>query len=80
MSTYDEYEHLNDEADRFVNGGHSGKQRSKKEAFEHQNRPDPSGHTRKIGQYEDLVLMIITIMTERDNRECKKDEIVFYWR
>lgn len=49
MSTlYDEYEYLNDEADRFVNGGHSGKQRSKKEAFEHQNRPDPSGHTRKI--------------------------------
>jgi len=44
----DEYEHLNCDADKYVNLGHSGKQRTKKEVFEHQNRPDPSGNVRKI--------------------------------
>jgi len=31
-----------------MNAGHSGKQRSKKEASEHTNHFDPSGHSRKI--------------------------------
>lgn len=58
----DEYEHLNEEADRFMNSGHSGKQRSKKEAFEHQNRPDPQGHTRKI----------VTNMSNQNQRRASK--------
>lgn len=44
----DEYEHYNYDQDKYVNVGHSGKQRSKKEASEHTNHFDPSGHTRKI--------------------------------
>jgi hypothetical protein len=44
----DEYEHYNYEQDKYVNSGHSGKQRSKKEVSEHQNHQDPNGHTRKI--------------------------------
>jgi len=44
----DEYEHYNYDQEKFVNSGHSGKQRSKKEAAEHTNQHDSSGHTRKI--------------------------------
>jgi nuclear protein 1 len=44
----DKYEHYNYDQDRFVNGGHSGKNRSKREANEHTNRFDTSGHTRKL--------------------------------
>lgn len=61
---YDEYEYLNDEADRFVNGGHSGKHRSKREVSEHQNRPDPSGHTRKI----------VTNMANQRQRQCSQSK------
>jgi len=45
---FDEYEHYNFEVDKYVNAGHSGKQRSKKEASEHTNHFDPCGHSRKI--------------------------------
>lgn len=44
----DEYEHYNYDQEKFVNSGHSGKQRTKKEAAENTNRFDPCGQTRKI--------------------------------
>lgn len=44
----DEYEHFNFDQDKHIFSGHSGKQRSKKEASEHTNHFDPSGHSRKI--------------------------------
>lgn len=47
-SHFDEYEHYNFEYDKHLYSGHSGKQRSKKEVFEHTNHFDPSGHSRKI--------------------------------
>jgi len=45
---FDEYEHYNYDQEKYMNAGHSGKQRSKKEASEHTNHFDPSGHSRKI--------------------------------
>lgn len=45
---FDDYEHYNFDQDKKLYCGHSGKQRSKKEASEHTNHFDPSGHTRKI--------------------------------
>lgn len=45
---FDEYEHYNFDQDKLVNSGHSGKGRTKKEASEHTNHFDPSGHSRKI--------------------------------
>ncbi|XP_054272559.1 nuclear protein 1 [Macrosteles quadrilineatus] len=45
---FDEYEHYNFDIDKHLYSGHSGKQRTKKEASEHTNHFDPSGHTRKI--------------------------------
>ncbi|XP_067008777.1 nuclear protein 1 [Anabrus simplex] len=47
---FDEYEHYNFEYDKHLFAGHSGKQRTKKEAEEHTNHFDPSGHSRKIVQ------------------------------
>lgn len=47
-SHFDEYEHYNYDQDKIIHSGHGGKQRTKKEASEHTNRNDPSGHTRKI--------------------------------
>jgi len=44
----DEYEHYNYDQDKYANQGHSGKQRTKKEASDHTNHHDPSGHSRKI--------------------------------
>ncbi|CAG0885620.1 unnamed protein product [Darwinula stevensoni] len=45
---FDEYEHYNFDQDKYLGAGHSGKQRTKKEASEHTNHHDPSGHVRKI--------------------------------
>jgi len=45
---FDEYEHYNYDQEKYMNAGHSGKQRTKKEAAEHTNHFDPSGHSRKI--------------------------------
>ncbi|EAT45564.1 AAEL003160-PA [Aedes aegypti] len=45
---FDEYEKYNFEFDKHMFSGHSGKQRTKKEASEHTNHYDPSGHSRKI--------------------------------
>lgn len=42
----DEYDEYNIEQDKFVNSGHSGKGRSKKEAAQNHHE-DPTGHTRK---------------------------------
>jgi len=44
----DQYEHYNYDIEKHIHSGHSGKQRSKKEASEHTNHFDPSGHSRKI--------------------------------
>ncbi|BES94145.1 DNA-Hypothetical protein nuclear phosphoprotein p8 [Nesidiocoris tenuis] len=44
----DEYEHYNYDVDKIVHSSASGKNRTKKEASEHTNHSDPSGHTRKI--------------------------------
>ncbi|CAG2100666.1 unnamed protein product [Medioppia subpectinata] len=44
----DEYEHYNYDQDKYVNTGHGGKQRTKKEVSDHTNHNDPNGHTRKI--------------------------------
>ncbi|XP_065203603.1 nuclear protein 1 [Planococcus citri] len=49
-SHFDEYEHYNYDQDKQMYCGKSGKQRTKKEASEHTNHPDPSGHSRKIVQ------------------------------
>lgn len=45
---FDEYEHFNYDQEKFVNTGHGGKQRSKKEVSEHTNKHDPCGHVRKL--------------------------------
>lgn len=45
---FDDYEHFNYDQDKFLTAGHSGKQRTKKEASEHTNKNEPCGHTRKL--------------------------------
>jgi hypothetical protein len=45
---FDEYEHYNYDQEKYLKAGQSGKQRTKKEAAEHTNHFDPSGHSRKI--------------------------------
>merc|ERR1712059_197526 len=47
---FDEFEHYNfdQEQDKAMMSGHSGKQRSKKEAEQNTNRHNPGGHERKI--------------------------------
>ncbi|BES98999.1 unnamed protein product [Nesidiocoris tenuis] len=45
---FDEYEHYNYEIEKHIFSGASGKNRTKREASEHTNHTDPSGHTRKI--------------------------------
>jgi len=45
---FDEFEHYNYDQDKAMMSGHSGKQRSKKEAEKNTNRHNPGGHERKI--------------------------------
>ena len=45
---FDEYEHYNYDQDKQMFSGHSGKQRSKKEAEQNTNKHNPAGHERKI--------------------------------
>jgi len=47
---FDKYEHYNFEGDqdKAMFSGHSGKQRSKKEAAQNTNHHNPGGHERKI--------------------------------
>jgi nuclear protein 1 len=59
---FDEYEHYNFEVDKHIYSGHSGKQRTKKEASEHTNHNDPGGHSRKI---------LTKIMNTENNRKTK---------
>merc|ERR1712038_1194378 len=47
---FDEYEHYNFDQDKSIHSGHSGKQRTKKEAEQNTNRHNPGGHERKIVQ------------------------------
>ena len=44
----DKYEHYNYDQDKAMMSGHSGKQRSKKEAEMNTNRHNAGGHERKI--------------------------------
>ncbi|XP_050076057.1 nuclear protein 1 [Anopheles maculipalpis] len=44
----DDYDKYDFEMEKHIHSGHSGKQRSKKEASDHTNHYDPSGHSRKI--------------------------------
>ena len=45
---FDEFEHYNYDQEKEMKSGHSGKQRSKKEAEQHTNQHNPAGHERKI--------------------------------
>merc|ERR1712152_134393 len=47
-SHFDQYEHYNYDQDKAIFSGHSGKQRSKKEAAMNTNKHNPGGHERKI--------------------------------
>merc|ERR1712107_290496 len=47
-SHFDKYEHYNYDQDKAMFSGHSGKQRSKKEAAQNTNHHNPGGHERKI--------------------------------
>ncbi|XP_049541639.1 nuclear protein 1, partial [Anopheles darlingi] len=44
----DDYDKYDLEMEKHIHSGHSGKNRSKKEASDHTNHHDPSGHSRKI--------------------------------
>lgn len=59
----DEYEHYNDDLEKYVRTGNSGKQRTKREAEEHTNHNDPCGHSRKI-----LTKLINTEHNKRDKK------------
>merc|ERR1711862_79373 len=45
---FDEFEHYNFDQDKAMRSGHSGKQRTKKEALMNTNKHNPGGHERKI--------------------------------
>merc|ERR1712024_421888 len=45
---FDEFEHYNFDQDKAMRSGHSGKQRTKKEASINTNKHNPGGHERKI--------------------------------
>jgi nuclear protein 1 len=45
---FDEFEHYNYDQEKAMNSGHSGKQRTKKEASMNTNKHNPGGHERKI--------------------------------
>merc|ERR1712029_1224312 len=45
---FDEFEHYNFDQDKSMRSGHSGKQRTKKEASMNTNKHNPGGHERKI--------------------------------
>ena len=45
---FDDYEHYNYDHEKEMKSGHSGKQRSKKEAAQNTNHHNPGGHERKI--------------------------------
>ena len=45
---FDEFEHFNYDQEKEMKSGHSGKQRTKKEAALNTNQHNPAGHERKI--------------------------------
>merc|ERR1712060_64628 len=45
---FDAFEHYNFDQDKAMRSGHSGKQRTKKEASMNTNKHNPGGHERKI--------------------------------
>ncbi|XP_059617374.1 nuclear protein 1 [Phlebotomus argentipes] len=65
---FDEYEHYNFDHDKHIFSGHSGKQRSKKEASTHTNHFDPSGHSRKL-----LTKMMNTETNKKESPAAKKN-------
>ncbi|GAB0087235.1 nuclear protein 1 [Sergentomyia squamirostris] len=64
---FDEYEHYNFDHDKHIFSGHSGKQRSKKEASLNTNHHDPNGHSRKI-----LTKLMNTENNKKDNPPAPK--------
>merc|ERR1712227_1072545 len=65
----DEFEHYNYEMDKHVNlSGHSGKQRSKREAELNTNRPNPGGHERKI---------LTKLMNAEKNNQAANNKTLF---
>ncbi|KAM8716640.1 hypothetical protein ACLKA7_003508 [Drosophila subpalustris] len=66
---FDEYEHYNYDHGKHIFSGHSGKQRSKKEASEHTNHFDPSGHSRKI---------LTKLMNTNNNKKTKTKTFYLY--
>lgn len=62
-SNTDDYNVYDEELERYVRLGNSGKQRSKKEASNHTNHADPCGHSRKI--------LTKLMNTEHNKREHK---------
>merc|ERR1711982_188118 len=55
---FDEFEHYNFDQDKAMRSGHSGKQRTKKEASMNTNKHNPGGHERKI---------VTKLMNEKNN-------------
>lgn len=62
-SSGDAYDRYNDEVEKYLNNGHSGKNRTKQEARAHTNHNDPCGHSRKI-----LTKLINTEHNKRDKK------------
>lgn len=58
------YDHYDEELEKYVRLGNSGKQRSKKEAETHTNQHDPCGHSRKI--------LTKLVNTDHNKKELKK--------
>ena len=61
---FDEYEHYNYDQEKHIRSGHSGKQRSKKEAAQNTNHHNPGGHERKI----------VTKLQNMEANQRKKEE------
>lgn len=59
----DEYDHYNEDIEKYVRSSNSGKQRTKREASDHTNHNDPCGHSRKI-----LTKLINTEHNKRDKK------------
>ena len=62
---FDQYEHYNYDQDKAIFSGHSGKQRSKKEAAMNTNKHNPGGHERKI------VNKLMNAEKNANNKEAK---------
>ena len=69
-SHFDQYEHYNFDQDKAMYSGHSGKQRSKKEAALNTNHHNPGGHERKI---------VTKLMNAEKNNQGRQDKSWSQW-